>query len=351
MRNRSAKIRANSAKISVAISENRWSAQPSRAALILLLNLLPRAKSAAEIPLTKMPNNYLLWNSTSKERSRARRSLRSEIGEILNLKVEYQKTWENLFLNLELRDDILHIQPSNFLTNVTQEKAGYGHVNLSSLNNFTTAPTIRFACLIAPYLNRWQKSVSFPIDQFRMLIGIEGKYERYQNLKTNILDRITQEFNSTNDGMVVRFDTVRRDLGGKIRDVLIHWEEQRENIRSPPFDGEKIRKAIIEGDGFSQDEEIKYLTDAQAMYGKVIPYFSVRAILDALDILGGDVDMLEKMIVTRYHPEVHTFPRRDSWLKANATVLENVNRAARSVVHDEGVEAMFDEILNSRKRK
>lgn len=339
------------AKIPVTLAESRWSNQPSRNSLILFLNLLPLAKVRAQIPLRDFPNHYLSWTEPSKILTESRQFIRENIAELSNLQLEVESTWQNVFNRLELRDDVLTIEPSQYLSSLLQEKTRYGYCSLNLVDELTSATAIRFACFLAPYLQRWQQRLVIPLEKLRMVLGLEGKYLRYTNLKTKVLDRIVGEYNLYNEKKTIRFDEIRRGRGGSVEEIIIYLDERAN--KPPPSTGLPLpdRSFLEKESSFNPEEERKYLEEAQRIHGLVIPHFSVRATLEALDTLGGDIELLERMITNGYHPKLHAIVKRDGWLTASARIWANMLEASdpNRGVESAEVEAMFEEMLKKRR--
>jgi len=316
-------------KVPVELAEARFSRAVSRDALFLLLELAAEAKPI-RVLLEDVPGFKWLGEDRSKTRAGARALLKTCVAELSGLAVQINDDWQFMFDELSLENDVLTMRPSTVLMEWMVEPKRYGRVVSHEVMFILSPMTLRLTWFLAAYVNRHHRTVEVTLDQIRSILGIDGKYNRYSNLKSKVLDASFREYNEKFPRTYAKFSPVRRGRGGLVSSMLISIEDKKPDAPTPLPKKLPNENYLPAEKAFTHEEELEFLKKSQDIYGWVLPHFSVEAVLDALAVLNNDPNELQRVIWQRYTPHAHMKP--DSWLKAAAWLAANEAAAAMPAV-------------------
>jgi len=141
---------------------------------------------------------------------------------------------------------------------------GFTKGDIELLRTFVHTYSHRLYWLIRHY--QWRpntNSMRVGLEELKASLGCEGRYDRYQNFKTRVLEPIRKEFEGT--WVEFTFETVRGGRGGAVKEIIFHfsndfeqtkelklgaayeWEHTLTNLGIASREILKIRQWVIEG--------------------------------------------------------------------------------------------------------
>ena len=141
---------------------------------------------------------------------------------------------------------------------------GFTKGDIELLRTFVHTYSHRLYWLIRHY--QWRpntNSMRVSLDELKASLGCEGRYERFQNFKTRVLEPIQEEFKGT--WVEFSYETVRGGRGGAIKEIVFHfnndfeqtkelklgaayeWEETLLHLGIASREVLRIRQYVIEG--------------------------------------------------------------------------------------------------------
>ncbi|MDN3453826.1 RepB family plasmid replication initiator protein [Psychrobacter sp. APC 3350] len=83
----------------------------------------------------------------------------------------------------------------DILPYLTQLSANFTKYRLVEISELSSIHAIRLYELIICWTGQWQYSKEFELDDFREVMGVEGKYKQFGQLKESVVDKALQQIN------------------------------------------------------------------------------------------------------------------------------------------------------------
>ena len=106
---------------------------------------------------------------------------------------------------------------------LTQLKANFTKYKLLEISELSSIHAIRLYELIICWLGQYQYSKTYELDDFKYIMGVSGKYQKFSQLKSRVIETAITEINeSTNYNISVDFIKKSRGKGYKGLTLKFH---------------------------------------------------------------------------------------------------------------------------------
>lgn len=138
-----------------------------------------------------------------KNRDNAYRDLKNAADRLfyreVTIRLEGNKTLKTRFVSGVIFDsdqsEITLTFAEDILPYLTQLSANFTKYRLVEISELSSVHAIRLYELIVCWTGQWQYSKEFELNDFREIMGVEGKYKQFGQLKESVVDKALQQIN------------------------------------------------------------------------------------------------------------------------------------------------------------
>lgn len=127
---------------------------------------------------------------------------------------------------------------------LVQLKANFTKYRLIEISELTSIHSIRLYELVICWLGQFQYSKKMPLDDFRYIMGVSGKYKQFASLKERVIEVAVNEINKNTD-YKVDVEYHRRGKGKGIKELTLSFHKKTLSILVDKKSG-KLSQATIE---------------------------------------------------------------------------------------------------------
>lgn len=116
----------------------------------------------------------------------------------------------------------------DILPYLVQLKANFTKYKLIDIAELNSIHSIRLYELVVCWLGQYQYSKKMTLDDFRYVMGLEGKYKQFSSLRERVIEIATKEINS-NTNYTVSFEYHQRGKGKGIKELTLSFHKDKLN--------------------------------------------------------------------------------------------------------------------------
>lgn len=152
------------------------------------------------------------------------------------------------------RDRVEICFAEKILPYLTQLSAKFTKYRLIEISELKSMHAIRLYELIVCWIGQYQYSVSYDLDNFRYVMGAEGKYKQFGQLKQYVIDKAIEEINMNTDYTVsVQYVKKRRGKGYEGLKLNFHKKKLNKLADKSGVLSESAIQSIVDSVQFMND--------------------------------------------------------------------------------------------------
>lgn len=185
---------------------------------------------------------------------------------------------------------------NKILPYLTQLKANFTKYKLLDIGQLSSIHSIRMYELIVMWINQFQYSKDFSLDEFRHVMSIAGKYRAFSELRISVIDVALKDINeNTNYKVSIEYNKKGAGKGYKGLKLKFH---------------KKVLDKIVDKDGVLSEAQIKSIVDNQQF---VLDYNDHKSLSYAAR---SDTDTFKREMMHIIQREPETFNKKAKELQS-----------------------------------